>query len=89
MKDHEKAQAAVSEWVKAHTWQLARAKTPADLGQLTEELNAELQRAGLVPVTLECGCCTLLGVEFYPNPSPDGFQFEIRPIRQPAAANVH
>ena len=84
-----KAQMVASGWVKDNADRLHKAKTPADLGKLTEELNAHLQEAGVVPVALPCGCCVLLGLELFPIPSPFGLFFDIRPIRQPADKDLH
>jgi len=80
-----KAQMVASDWVKNNADRLHKAKTPADLGKLTEELNAHLQEAGVVPVALPCGCCVLLGLELFPV----GRFFDIRPIRQPADKDLH
>lgn len=71
-----KTQMVASGWVKNNADRLHKAETPADLGKLTEELNAHLQGAGVVPVALPCGCCVLLGLELFP-------------IRQPADKDLH
>jgi len=84
-----KAKMVANEWVKDNAGRIHGAETPADLGKLTEELNAHLQAAGVVPVDLPCGCCVLLGLELYPVPSPFGLFFDIRPIRQPASKDLH
>lgn len=78
-------QRAANEWVGKNASRMHAVKTPADLGQLTEELNAHLQAAGVVPVTLPCGCCVLLGLELFPV----GRFLDIRPIRQPADKDLH
>lgn len=83
------AQAVADKWIRDHIDQLHACRVPADLGKLTEELNAHLQATGVVPVSLPCGCCVLLGLEFHPIPSPFGLFFDIRPIRQPADKDLH
>lgn len=89
MSDATDAQRAANDWIGRNATRMHAAETPADLGKLTEELNAHLQAAGVVPVALPCGCCVLLGLELFPLPSPFGLFFDIRPIRQPADKDLH
>lgn len=89
MIDPTDVQRAVNSWMRENGTRMHNADTLAALGVLTEELNAHLQTAGLVPVALPCGCCVLLGLEFHPIPSPFGLFFDIRPIRQPKERDLH
>lgn len=86
MTDRKDAKRAAVEWMLQNERRLAKVETPAALGKLTEEMNQHLQACGAVPVELPCGCCVLLGLEFRPVASGG---FEVRPIRQPAPADVH